>query len=262
MDILRPQHLRHLLDFAGSNVLVAFDYDGTLAPVVADPRLAHMRPLTRRLLVKVARRYPCVVISGRANTDIVSLLAGVPLSHVFSNHGYEAWAQDGPAAATVRTWIPTLANELRDEPGVIVENKTYSVTIHYRLAQHRQTARRAIAKAVSGLTDVRLLGGDEAVNLLVRGAPDKGDALQRARRAFGCDTAIYIGNDATDETAFVSAPPDQILSIRVGASRASRAAYRLGSQRQIDRLLARLLDFRPARRRVPPLASRAKVEWP
>ena len=60
----RPTH--DLLEtFAWSNVLLAFDYDGTLAPIAARPEDAHMRPDTQALLTSVARAYPTVVISGR-----------------------------------------------------------------------------------------------------------------------------------------------------------------------------------------------------
>ena len=66
-----------LRQFAWSNVLLAFDYDGTLAPIASDPERAALRPTTRRLLSEVARRYPCVVISGRARADAQSRLLGV-----------------------------------------------------------------------------------------------------------------------------------------------------------------------------------------
>ena len=58
-----------LRQFACSRVLLAFDYDGTLAPIVSDPKQAAMRATTRALLSEIAKRYPCVVISGRARAD-------------------------------------------------------------------------------------------------------------------------------------------------------------------------------------------------
>src|SRR5688572_28246449 len=94
LHILAKRHIQKLAEFASSNVLVAFDYDGTLAPIVADPALARMRPGTRRLLASVARRYPCVVISGRARHDVLSRVGGVPVWHVSGNHGLEPWAQN------------------------------------------------------------------------------------------------------------------------------------------------------------------------
>jgi trehalose 6-phosphate phosphatase len=243
-NILDDDNVAILSAFASSNVLLAFDYDGTLAPVVATPSRARMRRRTRRLLIAVARRYPCVVISGRATDDVQSRVERVPLSRVFGNHGFEPWAQGEHFAATVREWVRQLRARLGRRLGVKIEDKTYSVAIHYRQARRKPSARRAIAAAVRSLRDVRVLGGDEAVNLIVRGAADKGTALQHARRAFACDTAIYVGNDDTDEDAFASAAPDQLLSIRIGRSDSSAARYYLESQPQMDRLLELLVTFR------------------
>jgi trehalose-6-phosphatase len=86
-----------------------------------------------------------------------------------------------------------------------------------------------------------------ALNLLPRGGADKGIAVQQARRMFACDTVIYVGDDDTDEDAFASAPPDRLLSIRVGTRGPTRARYRLRTQRDIDSLLQQLLQFRATR---------------
>ena len=92
--ILSKRNASVLAHFAGSNVLVALDYDGTLAPIVSTPGLARMRARTRRLLVAVAERYPCVVISGRSRDDVASRIETVPVWHVSGNHGLEPWGQD------------------------------------------------------------------------------------------------------------------------------------------------------------------------
>jgi trehalose 6-phosphate phosphatase len=81
------QHVEQLQAFALSNLLVAFDYDGTLAPIAPTPEAASMRADTRRLLGRVASRYPCVVISGRALDDLTRRLDGIPLWYVFGNQG-------------------------------------------------------------------------------------------------------------------------------------------------------------------------------
>jgi trehalose 6-phosphate phosphatase len=94
---------------------------------------------------------------------------------------------------------------------------------------------------------VRPLGGDQAVNLLLRNGPDKGVALQDARRSLGCETAIYVGDDETDEDAFASGAPGHRLGIRVGSTKASQARYRLKTQADIDSLLQTLLTLRARR---------------
>lgn len=246
-QILSKRHAPVLAHFAASNVLVALDYDGTLAPIVAMPQKARMRARTRQLLVAVAERYPCVVISGRSREDVASRVDSVPVWHISGNHGVEPWGQDAAYVARVRGWVLRLRQRLAAYQGVIVEDKTYSVAVHYRRAKQKRRAVRAVAAAVRTLRGVRIIGGSEAVNLVPRGAPHKGDALERARRLLVCDTAIYVGDDETDEDAFGASRPDRLLSIRVGRARQSRARYRLKDQREIDRFLQALLVLRPLR---------------
>lgn len=247
LHILKKVHLPTLANFALSNALLAFDYDGTLAPIVSDHRFAPMRPATRRLLRAVAQRYPCVVISGRQRADLAAYIDSVPIWHVAGNHGLEPWEEHPKYAARVRKWIRELAPRLRAYRGVFIEDKTYSVTIHYRRAAHKRLALAAINRAVLGLRGARALGGKQAVSLVPRGAIDKKGALERARRLLACDTAIYVGDDETDEHAFRAAP-DRVLAIRVGLSRASHARYFLRSQREIDQLLETLIALRPISR--------------
>jgi trehalose 6-phosphate phosphatase len=244
-QILAKRHAHVLAHFAAADVLVALDYDGTLAPIVSTPRKARMRPRTRQLLAAVAKRYPCVVISGRSRDDVTARVSSVPVWHVAGNHGLEPWGEEASYAARVRGWVGTLRRRLEDVDGVTIEDKTYSVTVHYRLAKHRDRARRAVANAVRSLRAARVIGGCEAVNVMPRGAPHKGEALERARRLLACDKAIYVGDDETDEDAFAAARSDRLLSVRIGNVRRSRATYRLKDQRQIDRFLRRLLALRP-----------------
>ena len=247
-QILTKRHLHTLADFASSNVLLAFDFDGTLAPIVPDPSTARMRPATRRLLGQVAIRYPCVVISGRARHDLVRRVGSVPVFHLSGNHGLEPWAQDSSYPLKVQKWVRALEKRLAPYRGVVIEDKTYSVTIHYRHARQRRPALAAIATAVGGLRGARLIGGKHAISLVPRGAPTKGAALERARRLLACDTAIYIGDDDTDEDAFTAGRADRLLAIRVGLKQDSAARYRLKNQAEIDDLLAVLLACRPLRR--------------
>lgn len=243
-DIL--QHVPQLEAFALSNVLVAFDYDGTLAPIAPTPEAARMRDDTRRLLVRVADLYPCVVISGRALDDLTRRLDGIPLWYVFGNHGVEP----APAGVPPQTglWLQTLRERLPRSPGLVVEDKGYTLTIHYRDVDDKPAVIDAIHRAVSGLPDVRTLAGIEAVSLLPQGSRHKGLALQQARRQFACDTALYIGDDETDEDAFGSADGDHLLSIRIGGKADTRARFRLDAQHEIDALLHALILARNQRR--------------
>ncbi len=241
--ILTPQHLRTLTGFALSNVLLAFDYDGTLAPITARPEDARMRPATRRLLTSVARAYPTVVISGRALADITAMLRSVPLWYIYGNHGLEPSGRPSDTTANTREWVAHLAPRIPAELGVRIEDKGHTLTLHFRGVRDRTRALAAIEQAVTSLPDVSILQGNEAVSVLPRGGGNKGVALTQALKTFACHQAIYVGDQDADETAF-AAGSNRTLAIRVEPSARSHARYHLGSQRDIDMLLRTLLDMR------------------
>lgn len=246
--ILARAHREVLEQFAWSNVLVALDFDGTLAPVVGDPDQAAMRTATRAQLRAVAGLYPTVVISGRGRADVAARVNGVGLRAVVGNHGLEPGHASRALAARVDGWCAELARMLATLPGVVVENKHCSVAVHYRASRAKKLARHAVVTAASALGEIRLIGGKQVVNILPPNAPHKGMALERARMRLGCDTAIYVGDDETDEDVFELDQPGQLLGIRVGASRATAAAFHLVSQLEIDELLHTLSMVR---RRAP-----------
>lgn len=208
-----------------------------------------MRVATLRLLGPVARVHPAVVISGRARRDLTKRVGRLPLWEAFGNHGIEPWYQSRESAAHACEWVISLRAKLTGYPGLVIEDKQYSVTIHHGAVRNKALVRRAIAAAVDVLPNVRALVGPQALNLLPQGAPAKGVALQRARIALACHAAI--------EAAFTSAHSDQLLAIRIGHSRTSGARYYLKAQADIDALLWKLLA---ARARSPnPVGPRRSV---
>jgi trehalose 6-phosphate phosphatase len=252
-DILGRANREVLEQLAGSRALLAFDFDGTLAPIVPDPARAAMRPSTVRLLRQVARAYPCVVISGRSRADVRRRLRGVTLAGVVGNHGLEPGLASTTARPLVRACIPVLGQYLDGLPGVVIEDKGLSLAVHYRQCRHKMKARARLLAAAGRLHDVRLVGGKQVLNILPAGAPHKGLALERARARYRCDTALYVGDDETDEDVFALDQPGQLLAIRVGRRKGSSAAYYVRTQAEVDRLLRELLALRPRagrRRRV------------
>jgi trehalose 6-phosphate phosphatase len=245
-NILSESNYEILEQYAWSNVLLAFDYDGTLAPIVADPARAAMRPSTRCLLADLALRYPCIVVSGRSQHDARQWLRGIPLLQVIGNHGVEPWQATPPLMAEVRRWSPLLARRLAGFQGVWVEDKAFSVAIHYRQSREKKKARAAILEAAADLGRVRLIGGKLVVNILPEGAPHKGLALLRERDRLHCDTALYVGDDVTDEDVFGLDQPGRLLTVRVGPRRSSPASYFVRSQAAVDELLEALVELRPA----------------
>ena len=227
--------------FMQPGTLVAFDYDGTLAPITANPSEAEMRPRTRALLKAVASRRDVIVITGRSRTDVSRFLAGIPLRRVIGNHGLETpgalprWVNRRVAA-----WHAELRSRLNGLDGAVIEDKRYSLAVHYRACSDRAIARRRIMQAANSLEHARLIGGKAVLNIVPAEAPDKGAALLRAIERLRCHRALYVGDDDTDEDVFGLRMPQMVLGIRVGERRSSHARYGLHSQGEIDELLALL----------------------
>jgi trehalose 6-phosphate phosphatase len=246
-SLLAPQNRPVLHYLAGVRLLLAFDFDGTLAPIVADPARAGLRPRTRRLLTEVARKYPCVVISGRSRTDVARRLAGIPLRRVFGNHGSEPSSALPAARKAVRGWVACLTGRLGHVAGVIFENKGASLAIHYRKSRNRRAALKAILAATADMTEARVLQGILVVDLLPVGAPNKAAALQSELRRLRCQAALYLGDDQTDEDVFALDRRLPLLAVRVGRRPRSLAPYYLPSQADVDALLAGLRELRQHR---------------
>ena len=175
---------------------------------------------------------------------LVGRLRGVDLCQIVGNHGSEPWLGSAAIQRRIRKWVPTLRRQLAGEPGVVIEDKGFSVAVHYRASPDRSAARRAILAATKSLGAVRVVGGELAVNLLDPQAPDKGVALDRQRDHLACDHVIYVGDDDTDEDVFALDQPGHLMSVRVGAKASSAARYFIVNQAAIDQLLAMLVAQR------------------
>jgi trehalose 6-phosphate phosphatase len=243
-DILDPVHISDLRTFARSRVLLAFDYDGTLSPIALSPERARLPAAIKRLLVRVAQRYPLVVISGRALVDISARVADIDVRQIFGNHGLEWSGATSRPRVQVRQWVDQLHEQLDGIPGIVIEDKAHSLSVHYRSAQDHGRALRLILPVVRALPGARIISGAAAVNLLPDHGANKGVALRRALDTSGCERAIYVGDDETDEDAFAAFKPDRLLPIRIGASKKTHARYHLESQESMDLLLRALIEAR------------------
>ncbi len=225
---------------AQENTLCAFDFDGTLSPLVEHPERARMRVQTRRLLHSLGTLYPCMVVSGRARADVMEKLDGANMVQVIGNHGAET--ESTPHPRHLEQWKAVLACEIGSLPGVWVEDKGLSLAVHYRQSTKKAEARRRILAAGRKLKRVRVLGGNHVVNLVADTAPDKGDALAAERARLGCDWILYVGDDENDEDAF--SLDGNVVPIRIGRKQQSHARYYLRRQAEIDELIQLLVMLR------------------
>lgn len=230
-------NLRALAVFFCSDTLLAFDYDGTLAPIVADPVQALMRPGTRQLLKQLAQRHPVVVITGRARLDAMRLLSGIPLLEVIGNHGHETGSiAPGRIQDLVASWHRQIKQNLAPLSGVTIEDKGLSLTVHYRHCADDSAAQK-IRDAASRLPEARLVGGKSVLNIVPAASSNKADALLGLCQRLNCVRAIYTGDDDTDEDVFALAAEGTVLGIRVGLDEQSAARFGLQDQAEMDRLL-------------------------
>lgn len=244
-DLLAKESRSVLEQLAFARVLLAFDFDGTLAPIVEDREAAQMRPRTSELLAMVCARYPCAIISGRATADLAPRLGAAPVQYVVGNHGLEPGGDLAKYEQEMLATRPLLEAALGAEPGVELEDKRYSLALHYRRSRHKQRAVAAITRAIEALpARMRTIAGKMVINVVPASAANKGNALLELRARASADIALYVGDDVTDEDVFRIDQPGRLLSVRIGEAPWSAAAYCLRSQRQMDRLLATLAALR------------------
>jgi trehalose 6-phosphate phosphatase len=212
-----------------------------LSPIVAHPDQAAMRVRTRNLLHRLAPLYPCIVVSGRARTNVLNKLSGISFAQVIGNHGAETGAAQ-KSRHLVEQWKAALELALGQVPGLWVEDKGFSLAVHYRQASEKVETRRCILAATGALKKVRVFGGKQVVNVVMDCAPNKGDAVAAERDRLGCDWVLYVGDDENDEDAF--ALEGNIVAVRIGRKLRSHARYYLRNQGEIDELLELLVRLR------------------
>jgi len=225
--------------FCMTEALFAFDYDGTLAPIVEDPVQAPMRPSTSKLLEDLTQLAPVAVISGRSRMDVARFLTG-NVDFIIGNHGLEGIPGGSKsletAEASCKRWVRDLSEDFQME-GVTIEDKKFSLALHYRRSQDKRAARNHILEVAANLTpSPRIVLGKCVVNLISPGAPHKGVALLETMLSSGCRSAIYFGDDDNDEDVF-RLGEESLLTIRIGECEDSNALFYIKSQEEIDEVL-------------------------
>ena len=231
-------------------LLVACDYDGTLAPIVADPWSAYPLPQTVAALRSLAilPETTAAVISGRALREL-AVLSRLPAEvHLVGSHGSEfdiGFVDALPEAARALRLrlLATLREGAGTAPGVILEVKPASVAVHVRQAAP-EVADQVLAQLRSGpgsWDGVHVTEGNAVLELSVV-QTDKGDALDVLRQRCGATAAVFLGDSVSDEKAYARlAGPD--LGIKVGEGD-TLAAYRLPGSAEVATALSFLWSER------------------
>ena len=249
MDSLFSKEGTSRLDeIVGPGLLCAFDFDGTLAPIVPHPDQAHLPEDIRSRLNALSVHAPVAVITGRSVSDISARLGFAP-DFIIGNHGLEGvpgWeAQAAYHERLCSGWREHIGLALRTQgfdPGILMEDKRYSLSLHYRETRTPSLEEERLAALFRQLSPApRVVAGKYVFNLLAQDACHKGSALEQVMRICGARSAIYAGDDVTDEDVFRLRRHD-VLTVRIERSPDTAADFYLPSPSDILWLLDELTD--------------------
>ncbi|MDD5041434.1 MAG: trehalose-phosphatase [Candidatus Peribacteraceae bacterium] len=248
-DILSPRGRDALRALRQQRVLIAFDFDGTIAPLARHPASVRVSSGVRRQLQTLAAAVPVAIVSGRSLADLRRYFPRFP-GLLVGNHGAEGLSGHRPLAAArraCRLWrrhLLRLLHVRRASAGVWLEDKSFSLTVHSRSPAVLRTLRRQLAHAAPpDLPPMHFLSGKASINILFPAVPDKGEAVLLLLRRTRAEGGLFVGDDETDEAVF-SLKKKTLITVRVGHARQTQAAFFLHSQKEIGCLLATLIDLR------------------
>lgn len=231
-------------------LLIACDYDGTLAPIVSDPAKAFPERETVvaiRALAELSQT-SVAVISGRALRDLATLSRLPEEIRLVGSHGGEfdvdfVRGLDANRRAVLDQLVAGSHIIAADYPGAFVEAKPAGLAFHLRRFEGEGKT-EAIDRVVA-LSDphegITVRHGHEVVELSVV-ETNKGIALDAIRSQVGASAVIFIGDDRTDEDAFATlGGPD--IGIKVGSGD-TMAEFRVDTTQDVTRLLAEMAEIR------------------
>jgi len=228
-----------------SRLLVACDYDGTLAPIVGDPSAAVPHDPAVNALAELAR-YPdvgSVIISGRSVDTLLSFVGPRPGIELIGDHGARLSVSDPVASHTVGEVTRELTAVAGEFDGATVESKPLGAAFHYRHVTESEDAADA-AREVGAKFGARVLEGKKVVEIMV-GHGDKGSAISHVRERDAFDRVVFFGDDVTDEDVF-AVLDSQDVGVKVGPG-STRAAYRVNDPRGVAEALELLGTERRSR---------------
>jgi alpha,alpha-trehalose-phosphate synthase [UDP-forming]/trehalose-phosphatase len=235
----------YLNEIPQSNIFLFLDYDGTITPIASSPDKAVLSEHTRSLILKLREIMPVAIITGRSLENIKSM---VRLDNVIfaGNHGAEIW--DGTKLVVsphlgdninlMENMLRELKESLSSVPGVFIEEKGITASVHYREIAPQDTGKVfdrfwSIADRHKDL--FRITSGKKVLEIRPYGIWNKGDAVKWILKNLdGESVPLYIGDDVTDEDAFKVLRGTGI-SICIGKSQ--MADYYLKTQDEVGRFL-------------------------
>jgi trehalose-phosphatase len=193
-----------------TRLLLATDFDGTIAPIQHDPSAVEIDPSVAEFLSRAAQLpgVAVAVVSGRDAADLRQRIGGLT-AWISGSHGHEIVAPDGSPVRNTPPVEATPPEELREEivrSGARLETKRYGVALHWRGVEgmkddHPLVDRFARWASGAGLEPMH---GRMVLEARLPGT-DKGEALQELARLAGAERIVYAGDDITDLPALAFA---------------------------------------------------------
>jgi len=230
---------------------VFLDFDGTLTPIVASPDMALLSTEIRELLLRLKEKTDIAVISGRGLRDIKERV-GIPDIIYAGNHGAEIWDGRGVVVTQsessdrglIEDILGRLVSGVANIPGVRIEDKGVTASIHYRQVRTANLAEffDVFFNTVKGHEDsLRITSGKKVLEIRPRDIWNKGDAVKWISETLKPGKKVlYAGDDTTDEDAY-DAVKGQGISVSIGTSK--KADYYLKNQAEMKGFLELLLTF-------------------
>ena len=251
---LAPDLLEALRRIAATeHLLVAMDFDGTMAPLVDHAKDARALPRSAAAFAALTElpRTTTALISGRALDSLRAVAFPPEKTLLIGSHGAEVWMGPGSSKLELDDARRELLAEVRRElegivelaPGTLLEDKPAGVVLHTRLAAD-DVAEDAVAAARAVLQDrpgVYLKSGNRVLETSVVHS-SKGEGIAFLRQASGATATVFAGDDTTDEDALARLLPGD-LGVKVGLD-FTQAQFRIEAPAHISELLEALLRER------------------
>lgn len=189
------------------HLLVACDFDGTLAPIVEDPEVARALPEAAQALNALADLpgTSIALVSGRSLGNLSRVAAVIDRAIMVGSHGAEfATHEVEVRRMRIRESLSSIGERLaRSDATFRLEDKPFGVAVHFRAADERtwEACRLHIEAAFAGLDAVTIRSGKAVVEASVLDVT-KGFAIDELRRICGATGVFFAGDDVTDEDAF------------------------------------------------------------
>jgi trehalose 6-phosphate phosphatase len=231
MDVHAPPLVPNLKEWA-----ILLDVDGTILDLAPTPNEVTVPASLRDTMSRLSERTggALALVSGRSLSDLDALFAPLRLPAV-AGHGAELrrFAGGAPEAAGEPSLDPALRRKLRTvgriAAGVLIEDKGYSVALHYRMAPDMEQVVRAEVDRIrieNPAAPIEILPGKSVLEIKQAGF-NKGTGVRAlmAQPPFASRQPIFIGDDVTDESVFEMIAEFDGLAFSVGRIASGVSGY-------------------------------------